>query len=93
MRNILGFFLYKIGMNNNFSSYIARGFDLNSKITLFNGLLAKPLNDDVLSGIANPYYQEEYDAYYDAETSRVCLGGPYEMMGFARCLITSKERQ
>ena len=93
VRNILGFFLYKIGMNNNFSSYIARGFDLNSKITLFNGLLAKPLNDDVLSGIANPYYQEEYDAYYDAETSRVCLGGPYEMMGFARCLITSKERQ
>ena len=93
VRNLLGFFLYEINSNINFNSYIARGFDLNSKITLFNGLLGRPLNDDVLSGIENPYYREKYDAKYDEKISRVCFDGPYEMVGFARCLITSKEGQ
>ena len=91
VRNLLGYYLNKISTNNNFNRYIARGFDLNSKITLFNGMLGKPLNDDVLSGIANPYYREDYDADYDAQISRVCFGGPYEIVGFARCLVTFKE--
>jgi len=91
VRNLVGSYLYVSVGQPSLSSYIGRGFDLNSKITLFNGLLGESLNSRVLKGVVNPYYPDEYDASYKGDTHRVCLGGPFDDRGFVRCLITFKE--
>lgn len=89
VRNSVGTYLLRSQDQITYLPYIGRGFDLNSKITLFNNLVGKALNKEVLVGIENPYYENKFDASYDNETGRVCFSGPLESVGFARCIITT----
>jgi len=41
--------------DTNFDPFITRGFDLNAKIALFNGLLGKEITPENVSRISNPY--------------------------------------
>lgn len=72
---------YKYGI------YVSRGFDLNSKIVLFNSLLGSDAKANVLSTILNPYFLDKYDAEYDPNTKGVCFGG----VDSKRCLVTFKK--
>ena len=91
IRNPWGSYLHVFIGKPSLIDYVGRGFDVNSKITLFNGLLGKSLNSDVMGGILNPYYPDQYDATYNQNTKRVCFGGPLKMSGFMRCIITFKQ--
>ena len=85
LRNYLGSKIF-IEAKPDFNSYIARGFDLNVKITLFNGLINNEINDATLGGIENPYYGNEFNATLSEDGKRVCMGGPLEDLRGFRCL-------
>ncbi len=90
VRNYFGTFLTQIGMPN-FQNYVARGFDLNAKIALFNGTLGNEITAESLSGIQNPYYKnEDQPAKIDSENKRACFDGPLEDPKYARCLTLLK---
>lgn len=86
VRNFLGTMLNKIGLPN-FQSVVARGFDLNAKIALFNGTLGNEITAESLSGIQNPYYKnEDRPAKIDSENKRACFDGPLVDPKYIRCL-------
>lgn len=69
-----------------FDTYIARGLDLNAKISLFNGALGQPITAESLSRIPNPYYANSFDAKISKETNTACFGGPLVDDKNRRCL-------
>lgn len=62
-------------------SYIARGFDMNAKISLLNSLLR---GQEIMQA-RNPYYQEELPPVR-SDGNRLCFEGPYEDPRYYRCL-------
>lgn len=84
-RNLVGSMLNKTS-SPDFSDYIARGFDLNVKIALFNGTLNQIINEEILGKIPNPYYENEFDAKVADDRARICMGGPLEDKRRFRCL-------
>jgi len=86
VRNFFGTFLNQIGTPN-FQNYVARGFDLNAKIALFNGTLGNRITAESLSGIQNPYYKsEDQPAKIDSENKRACFDEPLVNPKYIRCL-------
>jgi hypothetical protein len=84
-KNPVGTALNKVA-SVDFSSYIARGFDLNVKIALFNGTLNKAVIESELSEIKNPYYDSQFGAYFSENQDRICMGGPLGDSRNFRCI-------
>lgn len=86
LRNYLGTAISGVA-SPDFYQYIARGFDINAKIALFNGILGKEITPQLISNIQNPYYKDsDHKAYIDKEKNRVCFDGPMEDKRGFRCL-------
>ena len=90
-RNFMGSMVNKVGTPD-FHPYIARGFDLNVKIALFNGLIDTEVSSEVLGGIENPYYERKFDAELSEDEKTVCMDGPFEDRRGYRCLIVALHR-
>ena len=84
-RNYLGSKIF-IEAIPDFKPYIARGFNLNVKIALFNGLINNEINDATLGGIENPYFDNEFNATLSEDGKRVCMDGPLEDLRGFRCV-------
>lgn len=85
IRNITGTILLSLG-NPDFEQYIARLFDLNAKIALFNQTAEKTELPDKLGYIQNPYFEMGNTAYYLNQGKSICLTGPLEDSRNQRCL-------
>jgi len=87
LRNFIGSRLVIAGQRTSFDEYIGRGFDLNAKIALFNGILNKRITSKVLADIENPYHDiAGQKASIDKENMRACFDGPIEDERYVRCL-------
>lgn len=84
-RNPIGSLMNRTGLIG-FDDYIARGFNLNVKIALFNGTLNREISAESLAEISNPYYVQEFDAELSEDQQFVCMDGPLEDKNGYRCL-------
>lgn len=85
LRNAAGTLLNQISHPDD-DAFIARLWDLNCKIALFNAVEAKgklPLDP---SAIADPYYAHGKGAHYSPDGQEICLDGPLKDAGNLRCL-------
>lgn len=85
IRNYAGSILNNIAYPD-FDKYIARLFDLNAKIALFNQTADSTELPADLSTIQNPYYGTGNTAYYSDDGKNICLTGPLENDRNQRCL-------
>lgn len=70
----------------NLDDYVARFFDLNIKISLFNVLLDQGLFDDETLILVNPYSEAEDRLTISRNTKKLCMSGPLEDKRSLRCL-------
>ena len=85
IRNSVGNILNSIARPN-FDQYIARLFDLNTKISIFNQIADKAVLPIDIDYIQNPNYGTGDTAYYSEEGKSICLTGPLEDERSLRCL-------
>lgn len=85
IRNPVGTILNDIA-SPSFDQYIARLFDLNAKIAIFNQTMNKTALPQDLSFIQNPYYEKGGTAFYSEDGKSICLTGPLEDDKNQRCL-------
>lgn len=86
VRNSVGSILNQVARID-LNPYIARGFDLNAKISLFNAIVNEPIIPDTLLSIDNPYYPGQHRTPAMSEDkARVCFDGPYEDPRNFRCI-------
>jgi len=86
IRNFFGTILNQVAVPS-FHDYVARGFDINAKISLFNGTLGNRITFESLNSIENPYYENRsMKATIDTQEKRACFTGPLEDSRFTRCL-------
>lgn len=85
IRNYAGNILNRIAVPN-FDQYIARFFDLNAKIAIFNQTRDKKQLPEDLDYIQNPYYEAGGTAYYLDDGKTICLTGPLGKDKDHRCL-------
>lgn len=85
IRNPIGNVMSQAGVIG-FDEYIARGFNLNVKIALFNATLNREISAESLAKISNPYDPQEFDAELSEDKQFVCMGGPLEDRKGYRCL-------
>ena len=89
VRNAIGSTLNQIAQIN-LKPYIAHGFDLNAKLTLFNSVLDQRLLESTRLSIDNPYYDVKQEVEFIKEANKFCLQGPLEDPRFFRCLTVLK---
>jgi hypothetical protein len=92
LRNSVGTILNK-SPGPNMANYIARGLNINAKISLFNSLLNKPVTPESLTSTSSPFYEDERPASFNGEGDRVCFSGPLPDQRLFRCLIVKVERR
>lgn len=89
-RNFFGTLLNQTALPN-YEKYVARGFDLNAKISLFNEIRGQKITPEILKNIPNPYYNDSTNnGIIDAEKNRVCFDGPLEDPKYLRCISLAK---
>ena len=85
IRNYAGGVLNNVARPS-FDRVIARVFDLNAKITIFNQTVNKETLPSDLGYIQNPYYEKGGTAFYSDDGKSICLTGPLEDAKNQRCL-------
>lgn len=85
IRNPIGFILNDVA-SPSFDQYIAKLFDLNAKVAIFNQTTNKVELPADLDYIQNPYYETGGTAYYSKDGRSICLTGPLENDKNQRCL-------
>ena len=85
IRNPVGSILNDIS-NPYYGQYIARLFDLNAKIAIFNQTVNKETLPSDLGYIQNPYYEKGGTAFYSDDGKSICLTGPLDDDKNQRCL-------
>lgn len=87
LRNFTGNVLNNISAPE-FKRYVAKVFDLNCKIAIFNQKLysSEPIS---INQIDNPYFDKAGTAYYTQDKKSVCLTGPIETNSNTRCLMVA----
>jgi hypothetical protein len=86
IRNIVGTIVNKVA-SADLAPYIARGYDMNAKLALFNETLTyQNISSQDALEIANPYYPLSNHAVISEDRKQICFDGPYEDPRSFRCL-------
>ncbi|TQV82397.1 hypothetical protein FKG94_06530 [Exilibacterium tricleocarpae] len=85
LRNWVGTVLNQLA-NSDYEKHVAKVFDVNTKIFLFNELRSLDSLPANLAFIVNPYYDSPNTAFYSENGRGVCLTGPLRDTRNLRCL-------
>ncbi len=85
LRNLVGTRLNRIGLAN-YNKYIARFYDVDTKITLFNATVSAKDIKATVDLIKNPYYPKTKTAYLSEKNQSICFDGPLPDERNFRCL-------
>lgn len=86
LRNPAGVYINRTGMPD-YKKYVARFFDLDAKILLFNAAMDHSNIKLILESETSPYYGAESLAYLTDDHKRICFDGPLPDSHNLRCLM------
>jgi hypothetical protein len=85
LRNSAGTILNQVSLVN-YNKYIARFYDVDTKITLFNATVGVSDIKAAVDLIKNPYYPKTKTAYFSEKNQSICFDGPLPDERNFRCL-------
>lgn len=85
LRNSAGVMLSRISLAG-YNQYVARFYDLDAKIVLFNALAGKRDVEPMLDQVINPYDNKSSSFFFSETNKNICFDGPLQNERNLRCL-------